>query len=389
MEAEALRRNPDLAAALASESAARHDYKGTWNGLLPGVSLSNSWGDSRGGSRDSRWSAGASASLDLFNPARIASIKSAAASLDRAGAQAWAASADLRRSLRAAWLRLLVAQENLTVSGRITAMRKRGAELVTLRYESGRESRGNMLRAKAQALQADADLAQSGRELRVAGRSLIRQTGFDAWRPMTATGTLAAAEPPPLPEDPEILLARRPDLAVSEASLKSARASVSSAQSQLWPRVSGSYSRSLSGPTEFPDERHGWSAGLSLSLPLFGGGPTGAYHDVAAARRRLEGSSHDLRAARSDALLDIESTWTDYARAADLARVQEALLVAARQRNDEADVRYASGLLTYDNWEIIVTDRVGQERSALQARLNAALAEAAWERALGRRLGEQ
>jgi outer membrane protein TolC len=326
--------------------------------------------------------------MDLFSPARIAAIRSARASLDSAGARTWAASADLRRSLRSAWLRLLVSQENLTVSQRINAMRKRGAELVALRYESGRESRGNMMRAKAQSLQADADLAQSGRELRVAGRTLLRQTGVDDYKAVTATGTLSAAEPPPLPEDPEALLARRTDLALSEASLKSARASVSSAQSQLWPRVSGSYSRSLSGPTEFPNERHGWSAGLSLSLPLFGGGPTGAWHDVAAARRRLEGSRQDLRAARLDALLDIESTWADYARAADLARVQEALLLAARQRNEEADVRYASGLLSYDNWEIIVSDRVGQERSALQARLNAALAEASWERALGRRLGE-
>lgn len=355
--------------------------------MLPSVGLTNSWSDSRGASRDGRWDAAASASLELFNPARIASIRGAAASLDRAGAQLWAASADVRRSLRSAYLRLLVSQESLAVSNRITAMRKRGAELVSLRYQSGRESRGNMMRAQAQALQADLDLLQAGRELRVAGRSLARQIGLDDYAVIAATGSLAVSAPPALP-DAESLLARRPDLAVERASLRLSEASLSSARSQLWPRLSASYARSLSGPDEFPDRSHSWSAGATLSLPLFGGGPTAAYHDVSAARRRLDAAREDLRAARSQALLDIETAWADFARAADQARVQEALLEAARQRNEEADIRYASGLLSYDNWEIIVSDRVNQERSALQARLNAAQAEAAWERALGRRLGE-
>jgi hypothetical protein len=68
--------------------------------------------------------------------------------------------------------------------------------------------------------------------------------------------------------------------------------------------------------------------------------------------------------------------------------VQQALLAAARQRSAEADVRYQSGLLTYDNWEIIVSDRISTERQAISAKLAAVNAEAAWERSLGKGLGE-
>ena len=95
-----------------------------------------------------------------------------------------------------------------------------------------------------------------------------------------------------------------------------------------------------------------------------------------------------VRAVRDQAMAELETAWAAYAAAADQTRVQSALLAAARQRNDEADVRYNSGLLTYDNWEIIVTDRVNQERQTIQAQLTAATAQTVWENALGITLEE-
>lgn len=74
--------------------------------------------------------------------------------------------------------------------------------------------------------------------------------------------------------------------------------------------------------------------------------------------------------------------WSAYATASENATVQAALLAAARQRNEEADVRYNSGFLTYDSWEIIVTDCVSQGREAIQSRFTAATAQAVWENAL-------
>lgn len=387
-ESEALRRNPELAASLSARDARRHAARGSYNGLMPRVGLSNGLTDSKGATGESRWSADGTVSVDLFDMGRVAAIRSAHAGLDRAKAQLWLDSAQVRLELRRAFLELLLAQENIAVSRRIAAMRHRGAELVALRYDSGRESRGNRLRASAQALQADVDLRQAERSLRVSGRALNRRIGYDELAVTLATGTLSAAPPPELPQETETLLSVRPELAVRQALIKSAEAGVGSARSALWPSLSARYSRTATGRTEFPNSRYGWTAGATLSLPLFGGGPTAAYHDIAGAQRELEGSKHELRAARGQALLEIESAWSDYARASDLERVQSALLEAARQRNEEADIRYASGLLSYDNWEIISSDRVGQERQALQARLNAAAAQAQWERALGRRLGE-
>jgi len=86
--------------------------------------------------------------------------------------------------------------------------------------------------------------------------------------------------------------------------------------------------------------------------------------------------------------VDLETTWSGYASAYDQVKVQHALLEAARQRNDEADVRYASGLLTYDNWEIIASDRISTEKQAISSDFNAVVSQASWEKSIGKELGE-
>lgn len=385
----AMRLNPDLGAASLGRDAGRSGYLGSFSGLLPQLSLSNSFSDSySAGPTTQHWSAQGTLSMRLFDAARLADIRSASASYDRASAALRQTSTDLRFNLRRAFLQLLFSQEAIEVSRRIAAMRRRGSELVTLRYDSGRESRGNMLRAQAQLLQAEADLAQAERDLRTARRSVDRQLGYDEFKAVTATGTWSASQPPELPGDVGALVSKRPDVQAQQASIRGAQAGLESARGSLWPALSASYSRTAAGRTEFPSGALGWSALGTLSIPLFGGGPTAVYHGVSGAKSGLERSRQDLRSVRNAAAADLEGAWSDFARASAQARVQAALLEAARQRNEEADIRYASGLLSYDNWEIISSDRISQERQSLQSKVNASIGEAGWERALGRGLGE-
>jgi len=109
----------------------------------------------------------------------------------------------------------------------------------------------------------------------------------------------------------------------------------------------------------------------SLAMPaLVRGGITyqldATYYAVAGAKQNLEKAQQDLRSVRDAAVVDLESNWASYANSYDQVKVQHALLDAARQRNDEADVRYASGLMTYDNWEIIASDRISSELRAVE-----------------------
>jgi outer membrane protein TolC len=385
--AAASRVNPTLISSRLSVDASRALYYSSFNGFLPSLSLSNSVSESNT-SRQPFYSASASAGLTLFDVGTAASIRGASAAVRASEASLRAASAGLRSSLRQSFSALLFAQASLDTANAILKTRRRDAELVNLRYDAGTESKGNMLNSKAQALQAAVAVTVAEHDVRTARRDISRQLGREGFEAFVATGTFGSAPAPERPDDFRTLLPLRTDVAIAEAAVLSSKASLDSAKSVFWPTLSASYSRTRSGPTEFPSSRTGWSAGASASYALFGGGPAAAILNTRASRLGYEGSQSNLSASRQAALSDLETAWSNYADAGDQVKVADALLEAARQRNDEANVRYNSGLLNFDNWEVIVSERVSAELQALSARRAAMDAETAWHRALGRALGE-
>ncbi|MCX5796698.1 MAG: TolC family protein [Elusimicrobia bacterium] len=384
----AAQKNPGLVSSQYAKQAGRASYLGSFNGLLPGVSLSNSYSSSNGSSGKPGYSAAASASISLFDMGQIAGIRSASAGYSQAEANLRQASASLRFSLRSAFTQAFIAEKNVEVARKILEIRQRNSEEVSLKYQSGKEYKGNMLNAQAQLLQSRASLAQALRSVRTARRALDQQLGLDDFSAVSVTGTLTALAPPELPADLDELISNRPDVLVQEAVIKAQRASVASAQSPLWPSLSADYTRSRSAGYEFPGSNYGWSAGATLSYPIFGGGPTSTYFAVKGAKNNLEKSLQDLRSVRNAALVDLENNWAAYANAVDQLRVAEASLESARQRNAEAEVRYASGLLSFDNWEVIVGEWVSAEQQAIFAQSGTVTAQAAWEKSLGKALGE-
>jgi multidrug efflux system outer membrane protein len=383
----AAQKSPNLVSAQYAEKASRASYLGSYNGLMPTLSLSDGYSSSNGSSVPG-YSAAASASIDLFNMGQLAGIRSASASHSQSQASLRQASANLRYSLRSAFAQAYIAEKNVDVARKILEIQERNAEEVTLKYQSGKEYKGNMLSARALSLQAQANLAQTLRSVRTARSALDQQLGLDDFSETAVTGTLAAQAPPDFPARMRDFLSARPDVLLQEAVVKTQQAAVASAQSPLWPSLSANYSRSRSGPYQFPDPNYGWSSGVTLSYALFGGGPTSAYYSVKSAKDSLEKSLQDLRTVSDAAMVDLENTWAAYANAMDGLRVADANLEATRQRNAEAEVRYASGLITYDNWEVIVAEWVSAEQQDKQAQLSAVTAQAAWEKSLGKALGE-
>lgn len=383
----ASRSNPALRSARKSVESSEARYRGSFNGLLPGLSLTNRATDSESATGASRWQAEGTASLDIFNMKSFARIGGASAALRRAEADWMLESVELRLGLRRAFAELLFSQELLSVAGRVSDIRRQNAELVGLKYDSGRESKGNALRASAELAEAQALLAQAARGLRVARRELGRRLGLEGFRVFVASGSLEARLLPAPPDD-GFAGDRHPAVLQRAASRAQNSASLRESRSSLWPSLSANYTRDVKGRTYFPSSQLGWSASGILSIPIFGAGPTAAYYDVSAATRDLEKSEEDLRSIREQVAVALESAWAGLADKIDQLSVQKAFLEAARQRNDEASVRYTSGLMSFENWELVVADLVNSERGWVRARRDAVLAEAEWDRALGLALGE-
>ncbi|HOW27951.1 MAG TPA: TolC family protein [Elusimicrobiota bacterium] len=381
------RQNPDLISARKSLEGQQSRYRGSLNNVLPQVTLSNSYSNSDNSTGASRWQAQGSVRLDLLNLKNYSTISKASISVKQSSAALRIQSSELRYSLRKAFADLLTTQEEVVVSEKICEIRRSNARTVSLKYESGRESKGNMLKAKAELAQAEASLAQARRSLRANQQVLNRQLGQGDFAAVAVTGTLGV---PVLPvfSDPDSLVGRHPQIDSLEASRSLAKESLSEARSDLWPTLSASYSRSTSDRSYFPSDNYHWNVSGVLSLPLFGGGPTATYHAVSAAKRDAEKAEENLRAKRYQIRSELESSWADLAGKIDQVHVQQQFLEAARQRNSEALVRYSSGLMSFEEWELVVAELVSYERSVIQSRQNAAIAEAAWYKALGSGLEE-
>ena len=385
----AAQKNPVLVSADYAAQAGRAVYDGSYNGVMPALNLTNSAteGNPSMGSKPA-YTAQASAAMNLFNMAQVASIRSAAASYSQAEASLRVASANVRFNLISAFASAHFAEKSVEMAQRIVDIQQRNADEVTLRYESGNEYKGNMMNAKAQLLQAQAALTQAIRSERTTRRALDQQIGIDEFEDVAVTGTLVAQTPPNFPAQMSAFLEQRPDIAVQEAAVRSAAAALASSESTLYPTLTANYSRSRFGPAEFPSASYAWSAGAVLSYPIFGAGPTATYFNVKAGKDGLAKSQQDLRSVRDAAVVDLENSWANYATSVDQAIAQDALLQSLRQRNDEGAVRYASGLLTFDNWQVIVTSWVSAEQQNIQAEQSAVIAQAQWEKSLGKALGE-
>ena len=80
----------------------------------------------------------------------------------------------------------------------------------------------------------------------------------------------------------------------------------------------------------FPLKNHGWSAGFSVSYPLFQGGAT--YFNVKAADASLRGALDSLRSGTNDAALTLAQMFKGMVDAEDNVRIQQELLDATALR---------------------------------------------------------
>ncbi|HVO32985.1 MAG TPA: TolC family protein, partial [Elusimicrobiota bacterium] len=285
----AARQNPDLLSALRAMQASQAQYKGSYNAILPHLTLSNSYTDSSSngfagsGSAESKiWNAQGAASLDLIDFGQWASIESFAAAAQQSEASAEVASSTVLLNLYKAFTAVLYAQDAITVDTKIRDTWRDNAQMIALRYDSGTESKGNKMNTQASLLQAEAALTQDGRNLEFAQQQLGQVLGFDHYRALSTTGTWDVPSVPTPQPNFEQLAAGVPPMRVQEAVVQQARAALRSAHSTLWPNLSLSYSKGLEGGSEFPSDPY-WSFSGVLSYPLFGGGLTSTYYASQAA----------------------------------------------------------------------------------------------------------
>jgi outer membrane protein TolC len=383
----ATRQNPDLQAsreAVLNTDAVR---MGAYSALYPQISAS--FGDTRSYAvagleaphvYSTSYGEQLSISQMIFNGFQTkGNIDQARAQLNLAFANLDGQKATVSFNLKSAFAQLLYAQKLIKIDGDIVDVRRGNARLVKLLYEGGSEDKGNMQLSQANLDQALYNLDQAIRTRDLSGIQLGVYIGQELPAPVLAEGELQTDVLPVTPDFNQLALLT-PSYFAHQAQVDAAAAGITIADSGWYPTVTASASADRSD-SRFPLKAHGWSAGFSVTYPLFQGGAT--YFDVKAASASLRQALDNLRSGTNDAALTLAQMFKGMVDAEDNVRIQKELLDATALRYKIAEADYRNGLMSFQDFNSITDDYVNQRQILLSAQLSAVIAEASWEEARG------
>lgn len=400
---EARAKNPTLTAARAQVEAAKSGVTVATADFLPDISASGSINRSGNQELDRSWgpvgptdygtsySFGGSASWSLFSGwSTVAARRRAQASLVQRQAGYRQASQSLRSSLRQSFNRLLYGQRNLELLAAIRDRFERQARFQEIQFKSGREPRWTFLKAQADAASIRWQITQAQFDLENTRRQFARLLGRDAEgaTALMASGELASATPPaelgPLYAEME---RRHPDLISAQAAVDASAASLASSQSTRWPSLGAHAGYSWSDGNAWPPDSAGWSAGLSLSYPLFAGG--GQEAAIRAARSSYEGSRATLADTRTALRASLFQAWQAFRVGFARMPVLRLDAAASTERYRTVEALYQAGSAGYLDFEQAEGTITQAEQSLLSGQLIVAQVEADWMKALGMTLEDE
>lgn len=380
----AIENNQGLKAKEFEKNQAEYAYLNSLNLYLPQISLTHSFSRSGGDNllTSNKFSAQALLEQNIFNLKTISSIKIARLNYESAQVAYETALCELRKNLYSAYMNLYFSQKAIEVNSRIVEIRKENASLIKLKYESGLESKGNMLYAQAQYEMAKLNLKKAQRQLENYMDILAQTIGIKRNGNITVTGNF---DIPSFEIDINKIsdyLSSYPDIKSYLKNLEIAKEKLYSAKSDLYPSLKFSSLLGYSGKSEFPDNKN-WSMSLSLNFPLFSGGPTYYTSNKSSMENALKSAEKKLEEAIFSFEKDLKNAWNDFLNARDTAITYKTLMEANEERYKEGQIQYMAGKMNFIDLENLEQAMIDSRLNNLEYIKNAHLKKIALERLLG------
>ena len=381
---EAKEAHPDLSSALAILQQAEADKRINRGSLLPQISagLSGKEGGTTNGT--SGYSTGYSLSAQqlLYDGQKSSrQVLSSEEAIKAAQYNYKAVSADLRFALRSAFTELLKAQDLVGLAGEIAKRRQKNLRLISLRYKGGREHLGSLRQAEADKAQADFELSRAERGLLLARTKLASALGGGNHPNISVQGDFTVRELPAAKPDFAELAKNNPLFQQLDARSKGARYDLDAAKSAFSPQLYLTSSVGRNGYDRMPTDALDWNAGVTVAVPIYGGGSGNAR--VSKAMAVVSQLNAQEKSGYLQLLDSIEGCWKDFVDAQQMVSVQKKFLDAAVERSTIASSQYSNGLITFNDWVIIEDNLVNAKKSFLNAGADLLIAEAKWIQAKG------
>jgi len=305
--------------------------------------------------------------------------------LDAARFQYVVTSANVRNALKLAYVDVLRWNRLWKVNRGILERRKQNAEMVRLRYEAGRENLGSALRAEALSAQAAFDVQAAERSIDSQTLRLARETGGEFVLPVAIKDSLEDLVPAAIVMNPDYaeIAENLPQVQRLIKLAEAAKANVIAAQSSVWPQVNGTmdYGNSGERASNLKSE-HSW--GLNVIVPFFNGGKN--VNAIRKAKADYDAARALAVSARDEAIAELADAWTKYANALDLIAVRKKFLEASQKRAEIVRAEYASGLMTFQDFDTAEQELNNSENDYVQSLADVSNEQANWEMIRGKTL---
>ena len=381
--------NRDLVAARKNRETAHYNYRGAYAGFLPQVTAGmnytqgNSATTAQLASQNNKYelySASLGVSQNIFSGlSDYYKIKIARAGAELSEATFHQTSARALYELKAAWALLALAKKQHELALETQKRRQDNMKMISLRFSSGTENKGSLLLAQSYRAQADRDVNQSLRQKINAETELRRVLYLPDNTEIILSGGPEVKNPPEEAMLPE-LAKKTPEYRQALAQELNAEATADQSISPFFPTLTASGSLFRQGADFFPQGDR-WSVNVGVSYPLFSGGKD--YYALKANKSAFEAAKQNRESVGAQRVSKLQQALQTYRAAVENARVSESLLGASTVRAQIARVKYMSGLLSFDQWDIIENELINRQKDALQTRYDLEVAQAVWEQTRG------
>jgi TolC family type I secretion outer membrane protein len=209
-------------------------------------------------------------------------------------------------------------------------------------FEIGVKSKFDVTKAEVDLSNARLNLIRAENALRISRVTLNNAMGTPDAPNYTIEDTLSFEKNPiTLEEARQKAFTNRPDLQSVAAKREASEESVSLARKGYLPTLSGNANYTKVGET-YPPEQSGWSAGVTLTFPLFSGFLTG--YQVREAKENLVVLKANEETLRQSVLLDVQQAYLNLNEAEERVAVAELTVKQAEENYEIARGRYQAGV---------------------------------------------
>ncbi len=356
-----------------------------YSSYYPNINFSSSYrnNESPSGGRSGSYSSSIGLSLPLYQGGNIrAGVKIARTKVQMAEENYRQGEDEVILAVKEAFFRILQKQEQIALAGDVLKRRKEDFVLIKLKYNAGRESSPAVMEAEANLLQAEYDKKQAEEELTLAQIELNLLLG----RPRRAKVSIKYEDEdmkfPSVDRLIEEAKTQRPDIRSQRVNTDVLEAQVTQAKSSYFPKISLSSSYGMGG-SEFLDQEGDWSAGISLSLPIF----EGFSRKAKVREATLSLKEQDIRIQELEQQIEeeIEQAYSKWELAEKIIEVNDKTLQAAREMYQLTKLQYEQGLTSYFFLQQKESDLTRTENNYVNAIFNFRVASARLEKVWGRR----